>query len=569
MEGVVHTEVLNREIAEKLSLIGQLLEITDDNVFKIRAFYKAAETLDRMAGPAAGMTEEELVQVPGIGKAIAKKVRDIVETGTCAELEELKAKVPPALIELLNLEGVGPKTVATLWKKMNIQSIEDLEKAARGRRIRAVKGFGEKKEAAILDAIALYRSAGGRMNRLEAEAVVARVTEVLTPGTWEVAGSYRRGKSTVGDIDIVSRETPFAVNPRLRKVADEVIDEGDRRTSVRVLGQRVDIRFAKDRQFGSMLIYLTGSKDFNIRLREIAISKGLKINEYGIEERVDTNLHEFPTEEEMLRYLGLDYITPELRENQGEIELAMGGHLPNLVTLADIKGDLHVHTNWSDGFLTIADLAKRGEELGYEYLLCSDHSASLGITHGLDEEKLKDQGHEIELVNRNGSACTILHGIEVDILSNGKLGLPDQALADLDVVLASVHSGLKEDRDTISRRVIGAMENEHVDIVGHPTGRIIGKRPGFEIDMPRIIDVAATTGTALECNASPWRLDIDDMYVKPARDRGALISVGTDSHQYDEFSFMRFGVTIARRGWCGPGDLVNTRSLRELLAWVS
>jgi DNA polymerase (family X) len=348
-----------------------------------------------------------------------------------------------------------------------------------------------------------------------------------------------------------------------------VIDEGDRRTSVRVLGQRVDIRFAKERQSGSMLIYLTGSKDFNIRLREIAITKGLKINEYGIEERVDTNLHEFPSEEDMFRYIGLDYVTPELRENQGEIELAIGGNLPGLVTQADIRGDLHIHTNWSDGFLAVADLAKRGEELGYEYLLCSDHSASLGITHGLDEEKLKKQGHEIELVNRNGSACTILHGIEVDILSNGKLGLPDQALADLDIVLASVHSGLKEDRDTMSRRVIAAMENEHVDIIGHPTGRLIGKRQGFEIDMPRIIALAPTTRTALECNASPWRLDLDDRYIKPARDRGALVSIGTDSHQYDEFSFMRFGVTIARRGWCGPRDLLNTRSLKELLAWAS
>ena len=252
-----------------------------------------------MAGHVAGMSEEELVAVPGIGKAIAKKVRDIVETGTCTELEELKAKIPASLIELLRLEGVGPKTVATLWKKMNIRSIEDLEKAAKGRRIRAVKGFGEKKEGAILDAIALYRSAGGRMNRLEAEAVVNTVTGVLTPGTWEVAGSFRRGKSSVGDIDIVSKESPSSVNPRLRKVADEVIDEGERRTSVRVLGQRVDIRFSKERQFGSMLIYLTGSKDFNIRLREIAIAKGLKINEYGIGERVDANIHEFATEQEL------------------------------------------------------------------------------------------------------------------------------------------------------------------------------------------------------------------------------------------------------------------------------
>ncbi len=331
-------EVSNREIASKLLLIGELLEITGDNVFKIRAFNRAADTIERMSSPAALMSEDDLNLVPGIGSAIAKKVRDIVETGTCNELEELRAKVPPSLLELLKLEGVGPKTIAVLWKKMNIQSVEDLEKAASGRRIRALKGFGEKKEQGFLKAIALYRAAGGRMNRLEAEAVVDKLTGSLTPGTWVVAGSYRRGKSTIGDIDIVSTELPSVVNPKLRKSVDEVIDEGERRTSVRVLGQRVDIRFTRERDQGAMLVYLTGSKEFNIHLREVAIESGLKVNEYGIEERADGKLHEFASEQDMFAYLGLQYIRPELRENLGEIELARKGQLPKLVEAADIKG---------------------------------------------------------------------------------------------------------------------------------------------------------------------------------------------------------------------------------------
>lgn len=562
-------EVSNREIASKLLLISQLLEITGDNPFKIRAFNRAAEAIDRVNKPVAVMDEEELRHVPGIGMAISQKVREIVETGTCHELEELRAKVPPSLIELLNLEGVGPKTVAVLWKKMNIQSINDLEKAATGRRIRSLKGFGEKKEQGFLRSITLYRAAGGRMNRLEAEAVVDALAGSLTPGTWVVAGSYRRGKSTIGDIDIVTTESPSVINLKLRNSVDEVIDEGERRTSVRVLGQRVDIRFTNERQSGSMLIYLTGSKEFNIRLREIAIEKGRKVNEYGVEERADGKLHEFSNEKDMFVFLGLQYITPELRENLGEIELARNYQLPQLVSPTDIRGDLHVHSDWSDGSLTLEQLAMKGEALGYNYILCSDHSATLGITHGLDEKRLQQQSHEIERVNRMGGACTLLHGTEVDILSNGSLGLPNHALSELDLVIASVHSGLKEARDSMTRRVIMALENENVDIIGHPTGRLLGKRPAFEIDMSRVIDRASETGTSLECNASPWRLDLDDADIRDSNEKGVLISIGTDTHQEDEFSNMRYGITIARRGWCGAKDVVNSLTLQELLDWAS
>lgn len=561
--------VSNRDIASRLLLLSELLEITGDNVFKIRAYYRAADAVGRTNNPVALMSEDDLKLVPGIGTAIAKSVREIAETGTCKELKELQAKVPASLIELLNLEGVGPKTIAVLWKKMNIQSIEDLEKAAAGRRLRSLKGFGEKKEQGFLKSIARYRGASGRMSRLEAEAVVNKLSSSFIPGTWMIAGSYRRGKSTIGDIDIITTESPSVINFKIRDSVDEVIDEGERRTSVRVLGQRVDIRFTHEQQLGSMLIYLTGSKEFNIRLREIAIESGRKVNEYGVEERVDGKLHEFSTEKDMFSFLGLEYIPPELRENQGEIELARRFELPELIGLTDIRGDLHVHSNWSDGSLTLDQLAERGQALGYDYLLCSDHSATLGITHGLDEERLEQQSHEIERVNRCGGSCTLLHGIEVDILSDGTLGLPNCVLSGLDLVIASVHSGLKEDCDSMTRRVIMALENENVDIIGHPTGRLIGKRPEFEIDMSRVIDSARETGTSLECNASPWRLDLDDNNIRHSKEKGVLISIGTDTHQEEEFSHMQYGITIAQRGWCSAGDILNNLTVQELLDWAS
>ncbi|MCX6699273.1 MAG: DNA polymerase/3'-5' exonuclease PolX [Methanomicrobiales archaeon] len=562
-------EVSNREVARKLLLLSELQEITGDNVFKIRAFYRAADIIDRLNNPVALMSDEDLRLVPGIGPAIAKKVREIGKTGTCNELEELRAKVPPSLVELLNLEGVGPKTIAVLWKKLNVQCIGDLEKAAAGHRIRSLKGFGEKKEQGFLRSIALYRAAGGRMDRVEAESVINNLSGAFTPGTWVVAGSYRRGKSSIGDIDIVTTESASVINPKLKNRVDEVIDEGERRTSVRVRGHRVDIRFTHERQLGSMLIYLTGSKEFNIRLREIAIESGRKVNEYGVQERADGKIHEFSNEQDMFAFLGLQNIIPELRENQGEIELARNYQLPQLVGLTDIRGDLHVHSDWSDGSLTLEQLAMNGETLGYDYILCSDHSATLGITHGLDEEKLQRQSHEIERVNRMGGTCTLLHGTEVDILVNGSLGLQDHALSELDLVIASVHTSLKEDRDSMTRRVIMAVENENVDIIGHPTGRLLGKRPPFEIDLSRIIDRAKETGTSLECNASPWRLDLDDTDIRHSKELGVPISIGTDTHHEDDFSHMRYGVTIAQRGWCSAKDILNSLTLQELLDWAS
>jgi DNA polymerase (family 10) len=559
----------NREIAERLRFMAQLLEVTgEEDVFKVRAYERAAKHLEELPAPASELDEKALVAIPGIGTKIAGKIGEILQTGTFRELEDLRAKIPPTLPELLQLEGVGPKTVHTLWLKLGVQSVEDLEKAARQRRIRAVKGFGEKKESEFLKSIARHRASGTRMTLDEADAVVARATSVLTPGTFEVAGSYRRGKSTVGDIDIATRESPQAVNSRVRSVADEIIAAGTEKTSIRCLGRQVDFRFAPPESFGAMLLYLTGSKEFNIRLRELAIGKGLRLNEYGLEERTGGELHAFPDEASLFSFLGLPYFPPEIREDRGEIALALAGDLPVLVRPEEIRGDLHVHTAATDGRLTLAELAAAGTDLGYQYLLVSDHSATLGITHGLDEDGVKAQREEIEAVNRS-SPCQLLAGIEVDILADGTLGLPDRGLAGLDIVIASVHSGLHMEKDPMTRRILTAMENEHVDIIGHPTGRMFPSRPPYALDMDRILDTARSTGTALEINASPWRMDLDDPHIREARERGVKLTIGTDTHKKEELGNIRHGVTLARRAWCGAGDILNTLDRDALLRWAS
>jgi len=559
----------NREIAERLRFMAQLLEVTgEEDIFKVRAYERAAKHLEELPTPVADLDEEARLAIPGIGAKIASKIASIIETGTFPELEELRAKIPPTLPELLKLEGVGPKTVHTLWMKLRVESVDDLEKAARSRRIRAVKGFGEKKESEFLRSIARYRGAATRMTREEADAVVSKATSVLTPEKFEVAGSYRRGKSTVGDIDIAVAEAPRTVNSRVRSVADEIIAAGNEKTSIRCLGRQVDFRFAEPGSFGSMLLYLTGSKEFNIHLREIAIGKGLRLNEYGLEDREGGGLHAFPDEKSLFSFLGLPFFPPEIREDRGEIELALTGQLPVLVEEKAIRGDLHVHTTATDGHLTLAEYAAAGTELGYEYLLVSDHTATLGVTHGLDADGVKAQTKEIEQVNRN-DGCQLLAGIEVDIMADGTLGLPDRVLADLDLVVASVHSGLHQEKDVMTRRILTAVSNEHVDILGHPTGRMFPSRPAYGVDMDRIMEAAKDAGTALEINASPFHMDLDDPQIREARDRGVRLSIGTDAHSRKELGHIRHGVILARRGWCGPGDVLNTLGREALLRWAS
>ncbi len=454
-----------------------------------------------------------------------------------------------------------------LWRELGVTSVPELLAAVEKGRVRRMKGFGAKSEAEIRRGAERYAASERRMNRSTADALIAGLAEVLAPGRYVVAGSYRRGKATVGDLDIVSCEDPDELNPRLRPIADEVIESGSRRTSIRYRGERVDIRFTTPDALGPMLLYFTGSKPFNIKLRDRALLEGLRINEYGIASRAGKDLRTFPTEAAMLEALDLPYIPPELREDAGEIEAAEHDRLPELVTAGDLRGDLHVHSNWSDGTLSLAELAAEGERRGYEYLIVSDHSGTLKVAHGLSERDLAEQRHTIEVINRD-SSCRLIAGTEVDILSDGTLGFPDRVLADLELVIASLHGGLRQDQDQVTRRVIAACENENVNIIGHPTGRLIGRREAAAVDLGRLIEAAAAHGTALEINASPFRLDLEDTAVRAARDRGVRISIGTDAHRPGELDNLRHGVATARRGWCTAGDVLNTLPLDRLLRWA-
>lgn len=553
----------NREVAEALSEIGTLLEIQGENPFKIRAYLRAAEAIEHLAEPVSSMSREDLEAIPGIGEAIARKVQEIVRTGTCTELERLRAATPQGLIPLLSLNGVGPKTVRRLWTDLGVDSIEALEAAARGRRIRALKGFGGKREEEILRAIAEAREGAGRMDRAEAERIAEALVAAIPGEAW-VAGSLRRGRSTVGDIDIVTTAPRRETAQALRQIAETVIDEGERKISVVVGGRRADIRFADRGSVGAMLLYLTGSKAFNIRLREIAGRKGMRLNEYGLTDLKTGDLTAFRTEEGVFSALGMSPVPPELREDRGEVERAQEGRLPLLLEEQAIRGDLHVHSDWSDGVLSLEEIAAEGERMGYEYILITDHAAGIGVTHGLDAERLERQRHAIRAVNR-GFSCTLLAGVEADILPDGGLSLPDQVLEACDLVVASVHSAFRQDGDTMTRRVIAAIENEHVDILGHPTARLIGHRPPTALDLGRVIEAAAETGAALEINASPARMDLDDIYIRQAKERGVILAIGTDAHRKTELAHMRYGVALARRGWCGPADVLNTLPIGALL----
>ncbi|ACL15505.1 DNA polymerase/3'-5' exonuclease PolX [Methanosphaerula palustris] len=558
----------NRQAADTIRFISQLLEIRGEDPFRVRAFQRAAMAIEGLGEPVCSMAPEQVLAVPGIGPHTAAQIRELCAGEESSLLQDLQQSIPASVIALLELDQVGPKTVHRLWHELGISTIEDLEKAALAHQVSTLKGFGAKKEEELVKAIARHRRSTGRMTRVAAEAVLREVTALLVEGTYTIAGSYRRGRATIGDIDIVSTEAPAEVNSRLVSLADEVIDQGEKRTSIRVMGQRVDVRFCTPDQCGPMLLYLTGSKDFNIKLREIALSAGWRLNEYGVEERTTGAHRTAATEEEIFSMLGMDPVPPELREDRGEVEAAREHTLPTLVMADDLQGDLHVHSRWSDGSMTIAELATAGEERGYQYIICSDHSASLGIAHGLSAAEVRDQQHEIEMVNRT-SSCQVLAGIEVDILSNGSLGLPDRTLQDLDLVVASIHSGFHQEEDQITRRIIGAIENEHVDIIGHPTGRVLGQRDPYAVDLHRVIEAAALHRTALEINASPFRLDMDDTAVREARDGGIVISLGSDAHARSELENMSYGLLMARRGWCRPADLLNTRDLSSVLEWAA
>ncbi|KLK88821.1 phosphotransferase [Methanoculleus sediminis] len=541
--GSPERQVTNRDVAERLAFMARLLGIAGEDRYRIAAYERAARQVDRLSIPVAGLDEEELTRIPGIGGRIAGQIREITATGTFEELKDLEATIPGSVVELLGVAGVGPRTLHVLYQRLGIRTLDDLERVVKGHRLRALSGFGAKKEEAIRRGIEQFRQRSNRVTRPQAEAVLAGVAAVLPDGRYTVAGSYRRGSSTVGRLEIVVAGNRSAVADRIP------VDAG------------VNVRFAGEGRYGTALLCATGSAGFLAGLGQVAAARGYRLTPDGLVDAASGRLQEFASEEEIFSFLGMETVPPELREGRGEIELALRHSLPDLVDLSDVRGDLHAHTTWSDGRQSLEDVAEAGDRRGYEYIVITDHSSKVR------GEALAKQQAEIERVNRRHD-CRLLAGSEVDIRSDGTLGYENRILADLDLVIASVHSGFSQDRDVLTRRILTAIENEHVDIIGHPTGRLLGRRPPYAVDLERVVKHAAATGTALEINASPHRLDLEDIYIWHAKKEGVKLAAGTDAHRVGEFSNMRNGIQLARRGWCTPDDILNTLSLSALLEWT-
>ena len=564
----------NTDIAKVFQDIADLLEIKGENVFKIRAYQRASQAIEHLPREIEQLLKEggSLRDIPGVGEAIAKKTTELVTTGRLGYYEELKAKFPPGISTLLDIRGIGPKTALRLVTELGISSVEDLETAILNGRVAALPRMGDKLAQNILHHIQALRR---KEQRIPLGLAVLTVDEILPVLSRETgvrnltpAGSLRRFRETVGDIDIMGTaddtEKVLQMFVRLPQVS-QVLAVGSTKASVIVTrGFQVDLRLMEHAQFGSLLQHFTGSKQHNIILREQAHRRGLKLSEYGITVLATEVTETFATEEAFYRRLGLQFIPPELREGGQEIEMAEQGKLPCLVELSDIKGDLHVHTEWSDGHGSIEEMTLAARQRGYRYLAITDHSAGRGIAHGLTAERLRQQLAEIKRLNQSLEGIHILSGSEVDIRADGSLDFDDELLSQLDVVVASVHSAMGQDEARMTQRVIRAMNNPHVDILGHPTCRLLGERPPVAIDMEAVFQAARQSNTALEINAMPSRLDLKDVHIQRAKELGDKLVISTDAHSSEQLDHMRFGVGMARRGWCEPHHILNTRPLAEL-----
>ncbi|HUS90725.1 MAG TPA: DNA polymerase/3'-5' exonuclease PolX [Phycisphaerae bacterium] len=569
----------NQEIADLFEGIADLMEILGENPFRINSYRKAARVIgehtEAMADVAAAGTLED---IPGIGESTAKKVRQALETGKVEMHEELKAKVPPGLPRLLEIGGLGPKTVAKLWKQGGIESVEQLKDAIANEpdRLKAVPGLGAKKIRQISESIAFLEAARGRIRLDEASEIAERLAEVVRgrKGVRRViaAGSLRRGRETLGDIDLLC-EAPksagekitaaFAEAPGVRRV----VAQGATKCSILTEGDvEVDLRVVPSEGFGAAMQYFTGSKDHNVRLRELAVRKGWKLNEYGLFDG------EKPLagadEEGIYKALGLAFVPPELREDRGEVEAAARNELPDLLQPDDIRGDLHMHTTASDGLNSIDEMIDACRQRGYEYMAICDHSKSQIQAHGLDEKRLAGHAEAIRKAAAKHEDILVLVGVEVDIFKDGHLDFDADVLAELDFVTASAHSALALGRKEATTRLIKAIEQPHVHCIGHASGRLIGQRAGMEIDIDEIAAAAAAHDVALEINAHPWRLDLRDTHVRAAVAAGAKLLINTDSHKTADLDLMRFGVATARRGWATAADVLNTLPPAKLKAWL-
>jgi DNA polymerase (family 10) len=566
----------NSEVAKVFQDIADLLELKGENVFKIRAYQKAARAIEHYPKELKVMIEEgeDLESIPGVGEAIAKKTTELITTGKLGYYENLKAEFPQGITNLLAIPGIGPKTANKLSSELGISSVDELERAINEGRVAKLFRLGEKTADNILHQIQALRRKDQRIPIGEALPIVEEIIVALRPipgvRNLTAAGSLRRFRETVGDIDLMgTADNPkevidaFVALPLVR----QVLAQGSTKASVIVSGGlQVDLRMVEHDSFGSLLQYFTGNKQHNISLREKWRKQGLKLSEYGITVVATGKLEKFATEEEFYHRLGMQYIPPEIREAQGEIEKAEQGAIPKLVELTDIKGDLHAHTEWSDGHDSIEELALAAQDMGYQYIAVTEHSAGRGIAHGLDVDRLRQQVAEIKALNERLSGIRVLTGTEVDIRADGSLDLPHEILSELDMVNAAVHSAMNQSEERMTRRVINAIENPDVDMIVHPTCRLIGEREPVAIDLEAIFQAAAKYNKIMEINAMPERLDLKDIHAFRARELGVKLAIGTDAHSIGHLGLMRFGVGVARRAWCEPQHILNTLPLAELLA---
>jgi DNA polymerase (family 10) len=566
--------VKNREVANILNEMAELLELHAENRFKIIAYGKAARIIESLKEDVEQICREgRLDSIPGVGKAIAQKVEEYLRTGKIQAHQDLLKDTPPGQAELLQISGLGPKTIFMLHEKLNISNLDELEKAAREHRIRRLPRMGATSEKNILKAIERYRKRSTRIPYYVAEPIVDRILEHLKKieGLENItaAGSYRRGRETVGDIDILATAAyPEAIISAFVRMpmVEEVLSKGPTKASVIVSETiQVDLRIVEHRSYGTVLQYFTGSKDHNVRIRQLALERGYSLSEYSLKRLSDSQDLFFDREEDVYSTLGLQYVAPELREDRGEIEAAQRSALPHLTSLADIRGDLHVHSDWSDGRGSIEEMARASQALGYEYIALCDHSPSVGIAGGLSAEDLDRKIDAVFTLNETLNGLTVLVGAEVDIKADGSLDYPDDLLAKCDVVVASVHMGQQQKERAITGRLITAIENENVDIIGHPTGRIIDRRDPYEVDMQAVLQAAARTGTAMEINAHPSRLDLNDVWARAAKELGVKMSIASDAHDPEQLKVMKYGITVARRGWLEKKDLLNALTLQDLM----
>jgi DNA polymerase (family 10) len=567
--------ITNHEVARQLEEIAEVLELKEDSSFRIRAYQRAARLIESLEEPLTQIRARGVLQeLPGIGEAMAAKIEELLDTGHMQRHDALVAEFPPGVLALLQVPGIGPRTAHTLHDLLGITNLAELEAAARAGRIRSLKGFGAKTEAKILESLERLHQRSERLPLAQAyplaQQIIAQLRAQAPVREIAAAGSLRRMCDTVGDLDLlVTSADPARVMQAVTELPQvrDVLLSGPTKTTIRTeIGLQVDVRVVAPDDFGAALQYFTGSKDHNVKLRTYAVGQGFKLSEYGIFRAETGERIGGRTEEEMYRLLGMPWIPPELREDRGEIEAALVGQLPDLVTERALRGDLHTHTEWSDGRTSIRAMADAARARGYEYLAICDHSIGLGIAHGLTPERLRAQLREIRALNAELDGFTLLAGSEVDIRRDGSLDFPDELLAELDLCVASVHSafGLSEEEQTA--RVLTALENPYLDILGHPTGRLIGSRDPLRLDMMQILAAAAQRGVALEVNSWPDRLDLSDGHILLARQLGAKLVIDTDAHAPEHLDIVHFGVAIARRGWTTPSDILNTRPLSELRA---